>query len=51
MNSPKSGENCTGSPVQGSTGTPTPTKKRLTIQADVSDKPQPIKSQKTLSER
>lgn len=51
INSPKSGENCTGSPVQGSTGTPTPTKKRLTIQANVSDKPQPIRSQKTLSER
>lgn len=51
--SSKKSENGKSSPVEAATatGTPSPTKKRLTIQTTVSDEPQPIKSQKSLSER
>lgn len=44
-------ESGTSSPVRDATSSPSPTKKRLTIQTVVPDKPQPIRKQKTLSER
>lgn len=44
-------DNGTSSPVPGAIESPSPIKKRLTIQTVVPDKPQPVKGQKTLSER
>lgn len=44
-------ESGTSSPVRDAESSPSPNKKKLTIQTVVPDKPEPTKTQKTLSER